>query len=154
MDTLAATSWDSGLPYKTLQSAFRVALGLVLDHFYHTRGGYKLSPAEKRRNETLTANNGGSSVKKLAKNGVSGQENKNNGRNLTPLSSEDVFLQRRQRLMMLLLPASTHPEDSPRRQKIAKKNDDPPFTIQRIAEVLVAPERVSHMDSLKCRFFS
>ena len=44
---------------------------------------------------------------------------------------------------MMLLPASMHPEDSPRRQKLAKKSDDPPFTIQRIAEVLVAPERVS-----------
>ena len=52
-----AERWDTGgSPYKTLQAAFRTALGLVLDHFYHTRGGYKLSPAERRRNDVL--NNG------------------------------------------------------------------------------------------------
>jgi hypothetical protein len=92
------------------------------------------SPARK-----LTTNAGDDS-KSTSSNIINDDDN---DKNLTPLSSEDVYLQRRQRLMMMLLPASMHPEDSPRRQKFAKTSDDPPFTIQRIAEVLVAPERVS-----------
>jgi hypothetical protein len=115
--------------YKTLQEAFRVALGLVLDHFYRRCGGYKLSPAEKRRNQTLSASS--NSFEK------SGDE-----RRIPPLSPEDIFHQRRQRLVSMLLPESGAPEVILPRQKHVR-NDDPPFTIQRIAEVLVSPERVS-----------
>jgi len=74
--------------FKTLREATRVALGLVLDHFYKYRGGYKLSPAELRRNATVeqqqqqqqqqqqsTASNHSSSVT----NGASNTNNNNNG---------------------------------------------------------------------------
>ncbi len=110
-------------PYKTLQTAFRGALGLVLDHFYQNRGnGYKLSPAEKKRNdrlaETLIRSDAAMTSDKLS----------------SLLSSEYVFQRRRQRLMAMLLPSSNEQE---------KRSEEPPFTIQRIAEVLVAPDRVS-----------
>ena len=121
-----------GSPYKTLQTAFRGALGLVLDHFYQSRdNGYKLSPAEKRRNERFaeTLNRNNSSI---------------NNHDLTMkseklsslLSSEYVFQQRRQRLMATLLPSNEH------------ESGEPPFTIQRIAEVLVAPDRVSNTSNV------
>jgi hypothetical protein len=122
--------------YKTLQEAFRVALGLVLDHFYRHRGGYKLSPAEKRRNQTLSATTSNSSEK------TSSDE-----RRISPQSSEDVFHQRRQRLVTMLLPDSESSEDGPRRRNLVT-SDGPPFTIQRIAEVLVKPERVSMLRPL------
>ena len=115
-------------PYKTLQTAFRGALGLVLDHFYQNRGnGYKLSPAEKKRNErfaeTLIRSDATMTSDKLS----------------SLLSSEYVFQQRRQRLMAMLLPSNEH----------EKPIEEPPFTIQRIAEVLVAPDRVSS-DTSEC----
>eukprot|EP00533_Pseudo-nitzschia_delicatissima_P003302 CAMPEP_0116086740 /NCGR_PEP_ID=MMETSP0327-20121206/5010_1 /TAXON_ID=44447 /ORGANISM="Pseudo-nitzschia delicatissima, Strain B596" /LENGTH=867 /DNA_ID=CAMNT_0003577799 /DNA_START=166 /DNA_END=2769 /DNA_ORIENTATION=+ len=108
-------------PYKTLlQTAFRGALGLVLDYFYQNRGnGYKLSPAEKKRNdrfaETLIRSDATMTSDKLS----------------SLLSSEYIFQQRRQRLMAMLLPSNEH----------EKPIEEPPFTIQRIAEVLVAPDR-------------
>lgn len=112
---------------RTLQEAFRMAVAIVLDHFYRNRGGYKLSPAEKRRNETLFANR----AEKLS--GLS--------QKVHPLSPEDVFLQRRQKLVAMLLPRSLVASDAIQNTNGAA--NEPPFTIQRIAEVLVAPERVS-----------
>jgi hypothetical protein len=112
--TAAHTSY-----YKTLQEALRVALGLVLDHFYSKCGGYKLSPAEKRRNDTMSL----------------GGDNKRN----PPLSSDSVFQQRRQRLLAMLLP----PHKREGHQRANDNDNGPPFTIQRIAEVLVSPGRVS-----------
>ncbi len=110
-----------GSPYKTLQMAFRGALGLVLDDFYQKRGnGYILSPAEKRRNERIE--------EKVNKNTKGDNDAKRKLSFL--LSSEYVFQQRRQRLMAMLLP------------KDGEESREPPFTIQRIAEVLVAPDRV------------
>lgn len=111
--------------YKTLQEAFRVALGLVLDHFYKQRGGYKLAPAEKRRNETLSAS-----------------DKSNNEKRIPPLSPDAVFRQRRQRLVNVLLPENKVTSATSRQRKSTSSNGYP-FTIQRIAEVLVAPERVS-----------
>lgn len=107
--------------YKTLQESFRVALGNVLDHFYKHRGGYKLSPAEKRRYETVDASDVTENM---------GGENKPQG-----LSSEVVFQQRRQKLLSMMLP-----ETMPQNRKM-EPTQGPPFTIQRIAEVLVSPER-------------
>lgn len=122
--------------YTTLQEAFCVALGLVLDHFYRYRGGYKLSPAERRRNETLHANSNSGS-----------QSDKTNSEEPTtnaPLSPETIFQQRRQRLVRMLLPSPSSEKESVEMQsQQSPNNDGPPFTIQRIAEVLVAPERVS-----------
>mmetsp|Transcript_3064 Transcript_3064/g.7202 ORF Transcript_3064/g.7202 Transcript_3064/m.7202 type:complete len:738 (-) Transcript_3064:103-2316(-) len=108
---------DTSYPYKTLQEAFRTALGLVLDHFYKHRGGYKLSAAEKRWNETLVV--------------------KWNDEKKTQ-SVEAVFQQRRQRLLHMLGSGST---TSFRRQETVVSSSGPPFTIQRIAEVLLSPDR-------------
>jgi len=123
-------------PYKTLQTAFRGALGLVLDHFYQNRdNGYKLSPAENRRNErfaeTLNRNSNNNNTDDCNDADPTMKSDK-----LSSLfSSEYVFQQRRQRLMAMLLPtisqAAGHEKDS----------EEPPFTMQRIAEVLVAPNR-------------
>ena len=130
-------------PYKTLQTAFRGALGLVLDHFYQNRdNGYKLSPAENRRNErfaeTLNRNSNNNNTDDCNDADPTMKSDK-----LSSLfSSEYVFQQRRQRLMAMLLPtisqAAGHEKDS----------EEPPFTMQRIAEVLVAPNRVS--DAIRC----
>jgi hypothetical protein len=119
--------------YKTLQQAFGVALGAVLDHFYKHRGGYKLATAEKRRNETLSAIDKSTDEKRRS-----------------PLSSEAVFQQRRQRLVNMLLPENH--DRSPRRSTVAP-SDGPPFTIQRIAEVLVSPERVSRTFWIGCLLY-
>jgi hypothetical protein len=121
-------------PYKTLQTAFRGALGLVLDHFYQNRdNGYKLSPAEKRRSErfaeTLNRNCNNNSTDDCDPTMKSDKLS-------SLLSSEYVFQQRRQRLMAMLLPTISHAGHE-------KDSEEPPFTIQRIAEVLVAPNRVS-----------
>ena len=123
-----------GSPYKTLQTAFRGALGLVLDHFYQSRGnGYKLSPAEKRRNErfaeTLNKNN-------TSNNTDDCDSSMKSDKLSSLLSSEYVFQQRRQRLMAMLLPTIPLTGNE-------KQSEEPPFTIQRIAEVLIAPDRVS-----------
>eukprot|EP00531_Pseudo-nitzschia_arenysensis_P006154 CAMPEP_0116123444 /NCGR_PEP_ID=MMETSP0329-20121206/4755_1 /TAXON_ID=697910 /ORGANISM="Pseudo-nitzschia arenysensis, Strain B593" /LENGTH=846 /DNA_ID=CAMNT_0003617367 /DNA_START=171 /DNA_END=2711 /DNA_ORIENTATION=- len=108
-------------PYKTLQMALRGALGLVLDHFYQNRGnGYKLSPAERKRND------------RLAETLIRSDATMTSDKLSSLLSSEYVFQQRRQRLMAMLLPSSNEHE---------KQSEEPPFTIQRVAEVLVAPDR-------------
>ena len=117
--------------YKTLREAFRVAIGLVLDHSYRHCGGYKLSPAEKRRNGKMS-DKGIDEKRKI-------------------LSSEDIFQQRRLRLLTMLQPVSGNVENSSRRLKVTPI-DGPPFTIQRIAEVLVSPERVSTINSCQDRF--
>lgn len=121
--------------YKTLQEAFRVALGLVLDHFYRHCGGYKLSPAEKRRNKTLSASSNSS-------------EKANDERRIPPLSSEGIFQQRRQKLLTMLLPGN--PDDGLMRRKATNSEALPPFTAQRIAEVLLSPERVSMILPFLC----
>lgn len=112
--------------HKTLQEAFHSAVGIVLDHFYRNRGGYKLSPAEKHKNEILFSDN----ADKLPAFSSETQH----------MSPDDVFHLRRQRLLDMLRPNSLVDND------MSKQNcfvDGPPFTIQRIAEVLVNPERVS-----------
>eukprot|EP00537_Pseudo-nitzschia_pungens_P002363 CAMPEP_0172371818 /NCGR_PEP_ID=MMETSP1060-20121228/44980_1 /TAXON_ID=37318 /ORGANISM="Pseudo-nitzschia pungens, Strain cf. cingulata" /LENGTH=992 /DNA_ID=CAMNT_0013097569 /DNA_START=276 /DNA_END=3254 /DNA_ORIENTATION=+ len=119
-----------GSPYKTLQTAFRGALGLVLDHFYQNRdNGYKLSPAEKRRNERFAE-----TVYSNSSNSNGGDSAMNSDKLASLFSSEYVFQQRRQRLMAMLLPSTPHSGHE-------SITDEPPFTIQRIAEVLIAPDR-------------
>jgi len=123
-----------GSPYKTLQTAFRGALGLVLDHFYqNSSNGYKLSPAEKKRNERLAETlNRNSNNNGISTNDFDATIKSDKMSSL--LSSEYVFQRRRQRLMAMLLPTIS--------QGGQERNiEEPPFTIQRIAEVLVAPNR-------------
>lgn len=146
-------SSDANIPYKTLQMALRVATGKVLDHFYHTRGGYKLSPAERRRNrpppkiEVVVddpAGKNGADVR-TSLTSVDDSEKNDGMKHGRPLSPEDIFQQRRQKLLHMLTPASIFLEPSSfrRRKSTVVQNDLAPFTLQRIAEVLLAPERVS-----------
>lgn len=98
---------QSSLPrYTSLGQAFSAAIGIVLDNAYRNQGGYKLSPAEIRKFATA-------------------------GKKLSQLSPEDIFQQRRERLIALV-----YNECNGRLQR-----DGPPFTMQRLAEVLLAPER-------------
>jgi hypothetical protein len=118
---------SNGSTYTTLQGAFRIALQLVLDHFYRHCGGYKLSPAERRRIAIEMGGNNESS------------DNNNAEQQRRTISSDTVFQQRRQRLASMLSPKSYKKN----KHEDVTKGPGPPFTIQRIAEVLVSPERVS-----------
>ena len=143
--------------YKCQRDAIRTAMQLALDHFYKTRGGYRLSPAEKRRNATLLAQSAESENKETkqlgAKQASGGSTETAQSDSLrSALSPEEIFRQRRYRLLHML-------EAPTAADKGASKNKDgggklsgavpsrsgpdngPPFTIQRIAEVLVSPER-------------
>ncbi len=150
------------LPFRTLRGALRLAVALVLEYSYKHRGGYKLSPAEKRRFEVLqNANN------KLTKD--------RNSNTYYPSQTDFAFMERRMRLLKMLGGGKSGRSSSAARvvsststysgnasdggltsdtsiDSIARKrsNEDftnhsygPPFTIQRVAEVLLMPERVS-----------
>lgn len=105
-------------PYKTLQEAIRSALGLVLDHFYKHQGGYKPSAAEKRWTNTRIDD------KKIH-------------------SVEELFQQRRQRLLRMLDSDAGVSWRQETGIDSSSSSSGPPFTIQRIAEVLLWPDRVS-----------
>lgn len=149
---------------KTLRAALRSALSLVLDHSYCTRGGYKLSPAELRIHAAAVAaqtaaSNAIAAAAAAADGGSGGGSEKENSpelADLEPPSPEKTFLQRKRRLLALLgddslSDASEAPPHSPLHHHgpsylgggVSEFHEGPPFTIQRIAEVLVAPERVS-----------
>lgn len=100
--------------YKCLEEVFRVAISAVLDHYYLQRGGYKLSPVEKHK---YTATN---------PHGIDSES-----------AAEYIYSQRKQSILQALSSSEarngTIPED------IAA--EAPPFTIQRLAEVLIAPDR-------------
>jgi hypothetical protein len=137
--------------YTTLREALRTAIGLVLDHSYRCRGGYKLSPAELRIHAAAVA----------AQNSTAGDTKID----VKPPSPEKMFQQRRRRLLALLgQEESSEAETKSQSEFVAEGDsalshhastgpsylgdnvgqlDGPPFTIQRIAEVLVVPERVS-----------
>jgi hypothetical protein len=97
--------------YSSLGQAVSDGIGYVLDHSFKYYGGYRLSPAESRR-----LNQQGE-VTEASTNAKAG--------------SVEVFKQRRQRLISLV-----HCERNGKMER-----DGPPFTIQRLAEVLVAPGR-------------
>mmetsp|Transcript_17408 Transcript_17408/g.49112 ORF Transcript_17408/g.49112 Transcript_17408/m.49112 type:complete len:1108 (-) Transcript_17408:113-3436(-) len=139
MEDAAPLEEESSPPihYKTLQEAVRVAIGLVLDHYYRRRGGYRLSPAEKLRIATLEAKN--------KNDGINSNDNNNNSSNghrdpRYALSPEAIFQQRRERLLLMLI--SSEPDrDGWMGKPRGEHTKGPPFTIQRIAEVLLHPER-------------
>eukprot|EP00529_Nitzschia_sp_RCC80_P004297 CAMPEP_0113503356 /NCGR_PEP_ID=MMETSP0014_2-20120614/34097_1 /TAXON_ID=2857 /ORGANISM="Nitzschia sp." /LENGTH=969 /DNA_ID=CAMNT_0000398311 /DNA_START=149 /DNA_END=3058 /DNA_ORIENTATION=- /assembly_acc=CAM_ASM_000159 len=126
--------YDANMRYKSLQMALRVATGIVLDHFYNSRGGYTLSPAEKRRNESSVKKGDGNSGH-VAKDNASSKSEDLSGCNRSMPSSEEIYQQRRQRLLQMLNP----PKSEGRMSFFV--DEGPPFTIQRIAEVLLAPAR-------------
>jgi hypothetical protein len=127
------------LNYKSLREAMRTALGLVLDRWYKSRGGYKLSFAEQKRSR-VSGNHTSSSMEKADSNTVptTSGDNGKEGR-----SAEVIFQQRKHRLMNMLGPRldSKDTESSKTPAENVPDDDGPPFTIQRIAEVLLAPER-------------
>jgi hypothetical protein len=101
------------LQCKSLKNVFRTAVSLVLDHFYKNRDGYKLSPAEKRRNERMNAD--AAQEKDVVMKDDGSEMNGSTMSAPVPLSTEakqvtisaeDVFQQRRQRLLMMLGQAS------------------------------------------------
>lgn len=165
-----------------LKDVFRMSLGLVLDHWYRQRGGYKLSPAEKRRSETVNADTiiptaassaglqppSSAAAPSTLVNGNNNNLHHPNGTNVAPdsnitstaspdnkflkqappdankkissVSTEYIFSQRRQRLLIML--GQTGDDKSGLNSSTTRPlGDGPPFTIQRIAEVLVSPER-------------
>ena len=151
------------LPFRTLRGALRLAVALVLEYSYKHRGGYKLSPAEKRQFEVL-------------QQAIANRGREKNAAFL-PSQTDVAFMERRMRLLKMLgggknanananarptatrfLPGNTSDGgftsdtsfDSAMRRKtsedFAQSNYfGPPFTIQRVAEVLLMPERVSHI---------
>lgn len=154
VQTSPALASVSGAPksrYKTLKQALRTALGLVLEHSYRYRGGYKLSPAEIRIHAAAAAAQNASGNTMI---------------DVKPPSPEKIFQQRRRRLLALLGEdlELNEPETKSQPEIVADCDsslshhqltgpsflgdnaalqDGPPFTIQRIAEVLVVPEKVS-----------
>lgn len=149
--------------FKTLRGALRSALGRVLDNSYRNRGGYKLSPAELRIHAAAVAAQSAASNAIALAEGVNGGSEKENSPELElePPSPEKTFQQRRRRLLALLgedsADTNSEPPSTPQsplhHQPIAagpsylgdgaEFESGPPFTIQRIAEVLLTPERVS-----------
>ena len=129
-----------------------MALGMVLDHWYRHRGGYKLSPAEKRRSEaaekaTQALVNGESKQPAVeTTNGAKNPPPDKNKSTKEPPKAEVIFQKRKQRLLVML---GQQGDSKTSRRNIATarryqaEDEGPPFTIQRIAEVLIAPERVS-----------
>jgi len=146
------------LPFRTLRGALRLAVALVLEYSYKNRGGYKLSPAEKRRFDVLQ-----NAQNKLAKE-------KNSTTN-HPSQTDIAFMERRMRLLKMLGGGKSGRSSSSARlisgmysgnasdggftsdtsidslvkrrtgEDFANHTYGPPFTIQRVAEVLLMPER-------------
>lgn len=152
----ATSSSSSSQEHGSLKDVFRMALGLVLDHWHRQKGGYKLSPAERRRSEAADK------ATQALVNGESKQDNGNvNGAKNPPpekskeyiIKAEAIFQKRKERLLVMLGQqgdkASRRYASTARRYEA--EDEGPPFTIQRIAEVLIAPERVSPMSGFeKC----
>lgn len=91
--------------YHTLREAIRTALGLVLDHSYRHGDGYKLSPAELRRNALAAA---------------TGEDEQQQLQIHLKMSPERVFQDRLKRLLALL-------EDDDGGNTMVVDNDIPPF---------------------------
>ena len=145
------------LPFRTLRGALRLAVALVLEYSYKNRGGDKLSPAEKRRFEVLKQANLNMCIEKTV--------------NHHPSQTDVAFMERRMRLLKMLGGGKSSSTRSSGRVSMSsnasdggftsdtsfncdarrKTSDDfiqggrcgPPFTVQRVAEILLMPERVS-----------
>lgn len=132
--------------YSCLREVFRTALKLVLDHFF-LKSSYSLSPSEIRRHALLDPVNGEGTNEGQASNiNNDPMESKPPAVNNNTLNrpnqhhngllrngdattvEEQVFRQRRNRLLRVLNP-------------VKSTSSKPPFTIQRVAEVLSQPER-------------
>lgn len=124
--------------YKTLREAVRTGIDLVLEHSYRCRGGYKLTTDEMRKHKAEREASEGR-VEHLSK--------------IEDPSPEEAFQNRR--LLLLALVGTmeddeagfeanrkeTNGESKPIPAVAIPHRDGPPFTIQRLAEVLLSPER-------------
>jgi hypothetical protein len=152
------------LPFRTLRGALRLAVALVLEYSYKHRGGYKLSPAEMRRFEVLANSN--SKVSPLIAGKSTSALSYHPSRTDIAFMERRMRL-----LKMLGGGKSAHTPttrftngmhsgnasdggfisdasiDASLKRKHANEeyvqtsSFGPPFTIQRVAEVLLAPER-------------
>ncbi|GAX26552.1 hypothetical protein FisN_21Lh018 [Fistulifera solaris] len=110
--------------YNSLQQVLRVSVQAVLEFFYNTKGGYKLAPAERLRYRTSA-----SSVEHLSTDPPEPTSKTTPATTvITKTLEEQIFQQRVQRLLSAL-------------EQTSVTDGQAPFTVQRIAEVLVAPER-------------
>ena len=116
--------------YHSLKDALSFALSSVLDFYYRKRGGYKLSPAEKRK-YSLGTTDAAKSV---------GDENHNTTQDNTV---DNIFQSRKKHILdMLGRYCDINGEQGANsRSSVSGGGVLPPFTIQRIAEVLMEPER-------------
>jgi len=143
--------------YKTLREAVRTAIGLVLDHSYRFRGGYKLTTAELRKYQAEQQASDGK-VGQQVSDGKHDAEEKQSDRKEDAQektkgpSPEEAFHKRRKILLALVgdeAEVGDNGEETNSELKRANEKDiphrnGPPFTLQRLAEVLIAPERVSN----------
>lgn len=128
-----STGGGNGKRYKSLGHAFSEAIAFVLDHSYRHQGGYKLSPAEVRKYNITMANSNNTMTTK--KQGAA--------------LPEEIFRQRRHRLMALVTTnqevgingSSSGTKNGRNGAASAQIRNGPPFTIQRLAEVLLSPSR-------------
>lgn len=128
--------------YKSLQDAFRIALHFVLEAFYEQRGGYRLSPVEKQQS-------GFSNLAESTSNSSEPLEHKGKD-----LRSKDAFINRRNKLVEILQPKgwilTSTMDQIGNEKRHRKKASAPPFTLQRVAEVLLEPERVRNRHEKLC----
>jgi hypothetical protein len=137
--------------YISVQDALRYALNLVLDYYYSHHGGYKVSRTEKQICSSAI-----DTIKST--NEVSNVTNDDTTRTNQPvaMSDEEIFQKRKKRLLDMLgrycegnLDQEGSNSDTEKASNIvissyrgnAKNTIHPPFTIQRVAEVLMEPER-------------
>jgi hypothetical protein len=147
--------------YKSLREAVRTAIGLVLDHSFRFRGGYKLTTSELRKYQAqhqasdFQVGQHESDGKHEAEEEASDRKKYSQGKTKGP-SPEEAFQKRRKILLALVGTvevdeaevgdngAEITREFKRANQKAIPHRDGPPFTLQRLAEVLIAPERVSY----------
>jgi PPP4R2 len=125
-----ASKRPSPLKYTSVRDTLRSALSLVLDYYYRNHGGYKLSPAEKQRYSVVA------DATKTSSSENNANEKKSN--------VEDIFHNRKKLLLdMLGRYCNTNLEQTASGLSSIPSfgNNLPPFTVQRVAEVLMEPER-------------
>jgi hypothetical protein len=117
-------------------------MGLILDHSYRNKGGYQLTPSEIRAYQ-------GQSKEESEQEIQSPKAGDGKPSPLRKPSSDETFQKRRKLLLKLVDGTGSEMEEigatltKEAALKDIPRRDGAPFTIQRIAEVIIAPERVS-----------
>jgi PPP4R2 len=126
-----------GFEVHCLRDVFRISIGQVLDRFHH-KVGYKLSPAE-------TWVNADSEQSSATDNGSNGAQNGIAVDRPTILRerNSDYFFKLRRNRIMQYLDIRAKPDHDTFESHTTNSTllEKPPFTIQRIAEVLLSPDR-------------